>query len=161
MKPLTLIAILFLVSCTKTTLDSTSTSIDSSVHLHGKEPFPVQFITFDSCNNEEVLISAVLEYKYNIQGTGDDLFATACYFYKDGRGVGLTSGNEYRMRSKTFTIERLTDAATANVYNVRIRSRLTFQTKAGQDWTVEGTYRLSAEKDIVKTIIETQTSSCK
>jgi hypothetical protein len=160
MKQLTFITFLFLVSCTKTTLTETA-QIDSAAHLNGRESFPVAFITYDSCNQEEVLITANLEYKYQIVGTDDNLFATACYFYKDGRGVGLTSGNEYKMRSKTFSIERLTDAATTNVYNVRVRSKLTFQTKQGQDWTVEGTYRLSAEKDIVKTLVETETSFCK
>ncbi len=153
--------LLLFAACQKETLEPPSAIVDSAAHVNGSESFPVEFITFDSCTNEDVVISAVLEYKYNIVQNKDDLFATACYSYKGGRGVGQTSGDEYKLIGRVFDITRVTDFDGANIYNVRIRSKLTFQTKGGINWVVEGTYRLYSEGWVIKTLVEEENSFCK
>jgi hypothetical protein len=150
--------ILLLAACTKTTLEQPTVQVDSAAHVNGKESFPLQFLTYDSCNNEPVVFEAVLEYKYNYVNQGNDLYAIACYQWRGGRGVGQTTGAEYKLIGRTFSIEQVLEDP--QVYNVRVKSKLTMQTK-GANFVVEGTYRLYMEDGVIKTFVETQNSYCK
>jgi hypothetical protein len=149
-----------LVACQKETLTSASTSVDSNARFQGSESFPMEFLAYDSCTAEWVVVGVVLEYKYNYFTTQDDFYGIACYSYKGGHGVGVTTGTEYRVKGRTATFERIMDYPDPTAHVVRVRSKLTFATK-GADWIVEGSYKMVSKDGEVTTLVETENSYCK
>lgn len=166
MKPLTFISILliFLSSCQKETLSSIhqQVSSDAKVSLKGQESLPLEFLAFNECTDEWVVVSLVIEYKFNYFVNKDDFHAKAVYQVKDGYGVGQTSGDIYKLVGQTLDVEKQMNYETTENQTFRIKSKLTFINPNGKDWVNESIrVRRILEDGTIVVDVEEENSYCR
>jgi hypothetical protein len=149
MKPFMLLAIisLFMMSCTKTTLDSgsisQSVSNDAFVENYSYT-FSEDYRVSSPCTNEEVHVTGEaiirgqhlwVDDRYRIRGTLQ---------FKNMRGIGLTTGDEYTLKQnahESFVLdEQLHNTATPEMtYNLKGRYTMRSST-TGATFVSEFTY---------------------
>jgi len=165
MKQLFIIALsALLLSCQKEVLQPSITSQVASnavLRAKGSEDLPIEYLLYNDCTAEWVVVEIVIAYKFNYFTTKDDFHANATYGIK-GIAIGQTSGNIYKLTGKTLDIEKFKNYQTTENQVFRVTTTLTFKTPDGQDWVTTGTRirRILADGTIV-TDIESQTAYCK
>lgn len=139
-----------------------SLQISSDSRAQGHESFPMEYLAFNECTNEWVVVSLVIEYKYNYFETKDDFHAKAVSQVKDGKGVGVTSGKTYKLVGHSLDVEKFMNYQTTENQTFRVTSKLTFINPGGKDWVTESV-RIRRVADDGTIIIDTEeeTSLCK
>lgn len=165
MKPLLPLLLIVLFACQKEVLPPTSINAQTSSddRISGQQSFPLEFLIWDDCTNEWVLFSTVLEYKFNYFTNKTDFHANAHYQYKQGSGVGVTSGKYYKLIGQSVDVERFKDFATTQNESVRVTTKLRFATPGGGNDLVNESIRIRRilADGTVKVDVEDEKTYCK
>lgn len=166
MKYLLIISLFSLASCKKESLAPSSVNAQSTsaatISEKGKESFPMEYLAWNECTNEWVVVSLVIEYKFNYFVTKDDFHAKALYQIKNGSGAGVTSGNTYRLVGHTLDIEKQMNYQATDNETFRVTSKLTFINPNGKDWVSESIRIRKVQDDGTVTLdVEEENSYCR